>query len=233
MVPTRNVDCGEVYERKRRELLELLRSLSENELRAIVPATPEWSVRDVLAHVVGVAADLNAGNFGGHDDPDGWTGAQVRVRRDASIADLAAEWDREAPTFEEGLRLFGYEIGSHYVGDLLQHSGDVRHALNRARPADDEGLVVALHFYLSSFEQALASAGVGAVEISAADEHWTLGLGETVASITAERYELFRCLGGRRSEAQVRALQWEGDVNTILPVVSRYPLQQNPIIEAA
>jgi uncharacterized protein (TIGR03083 family) len=233
MVPDRNVDCGEIYEHKRRELLALLRTLSENELAVIVPATPEWSVRDVLAHVVGITADLNARNFGNPNDADGWTGAQVRARRTASIADLTDEWDREALTFEGGLRLFGYEIGSHYVGDLLQHSGDVRNALNRARPANDEALVVALDFYLSTFEQALARAGIGAVEISVADEHWTLGLGGTVASIRAERYELFRCLGGRRSEAQVRALEWEGDIDTVFPVVSPYPLQQKPIVEAA
>ena len=64
MVPARSVDCGEIYELKRRELVELLRSLSTGELAITVPATPEWSVRDVLCHVVGIAADLNARNFG-------------------------------------------------------------------------------------------------------------------------------------------------------------------------
>jgi Mycothiol maleylpyruvate isomerase N-terminal domain len=60
MVPARSVDCGEIYELKRRELVELLRSLSTDELAITVPATPVWSVRDVLSHVVGIAADLNA-----------------------------------------------------------------------------------------------------------------------------------------------------------------------------
>ncbi len=39
-------------------------------------------------------------------------------------------WDREAPTFERGLRELGYEIGSHYVADLLIHLVDVRAALD-------------------------------------------------------------------------------------------------------
>lgn len=47
------------------------------------------------------------------------TASQVQSRRNDTVADLADEWDREAPTFEEGLRVLGYKIGSHYVADLL------------------------------------------------------------------------------------------------------------------
>ena len=51
-------DAGVVYERVRRDFVGLLASCSEQELATPVPATPEWRVRDVLAHVVGLAADL-------------------------------------------------------------------------------------------------------------------------------------------------------------------------------
>jgi uncharacterized protein (TIGR03083 family) len=232
MVPARSVDCGEIYELKRRELVELLRSLSTGELAITVPATPEWSVRDVLSHVVGIAADLNGRNFG-DGDADQWTAAQVQSRRNDTVADLAEEWDREAPTFELGLRVLGYEVGSHYVADLLQHAGDVRQALRLPRLADDEALAVALDFYLMTFEEALERAGLGAVEISVGPEHWMLGTGETIASVTADPYEAFRSLGGRRNEAQIRALPWRGDLDMILPVVSTYPLPEAPIIEAS
>jgi hypothetical protein len=70
MVPARDVDCGEIYEAARRGLVELLRSASDEELTRVVPATPEWSVHDALAHVVGITADLNADNFG--TDGDVW-----------------------------------------------------------------------------------------------------------------------------------------------------------------
>ena len=229
MVPTRDIDCGEIYERKRRELVALLTECGAEELAQTVPATPAWSVRDVLAHVVGVAADLNAQDFG-TGDPEAWTSAQVAARRDKSVADLGREWDREAPMFEEGLRLFGYELGCHYVGDLLQHTGDVRHALGLTRPADDEALVVALDLYLMSFDDSLTDAQLGAVEITVDPEHWTLASGPVVASISADRYELFRSLGGRRSENQVRALQWSGDVDAIVALVSRYPMSPAPIV---
>ena len=78
------------------------------------PVDPEelsgWTVRDVVAHVVGIAADLNAGRFGS-GSADDWAAEQVRSRKDRSVDELSDEWDLEAPRFEDGLRLFGYELG--------------------------------------------------------------------------------------------------------------------------
>ncbi len=184
----------------------------------------------MLSHVVGITADLNRAEFG-TGDPEAWTATQVEVRRGRSADELTVEWDREAPRFEEGLRLFGYPIGSHYVGDLLQHVADVRHALGLGRLDDDLALAVALDFYLISFDETLADAEVGAVEVRVGDEAWTLGPGAPIATITAERFELLRALGGRRSESQLRAMPWRGDADAVVPLVSRYPLPATDLVE--
>jgi len=230
MVPERDVDCGAIYEDTRLEFLALLRSLTPEQLATAVPATPLWTVRDVLSHVVGINVDLRTLNFSAAD-PESWTAAQVESRRDRGLEDVAREWDREAPIFEQGLRDFGYELGSHFVGDLLQHYCDVTHALERPRPSDEQRLAVALDFYLTSFEEDLEQEKIGSVEVTVADEHWTAGSGNTVAAISAPRYEMFRTLGGRRSEEQIRGLDWRGDVDAVMPVISRYPLPEQPIIE--
>ncbi len=196
----------------------------------MVPATPAWSVHDVVSHLVGIAADLNASRVG-PGDADVWTAEQVRTRRDRSIEQLDAEWEKEAQKFEEGLRVLGYEIGSHFVGDLLQHTADINHALGRGRLEDDEALVVALDFYLDLFHQTLKAAAVGSVAVRILDEEWTLGSGPVVATLTASRFEVFRCLGGRRSEHQIRALEWSGDLDTVLAFVSPYPLPTTDIVE--
>jgi hypothetical protein len=126
--------------------------MASDVLARTVPATPAWSVRDAVAHVVGIAHDLNAQRFD-VTDPDTWTARQVRERRDASIDDLEAEWDREAPRFEDGLRLMGYEVGNHFVGDLLQHLADIEHAAGLDPIDDDEALAVGLDFYLDTCHQ--------------------------------------------------------------------------------
>lgn len=223
MIPERDVDCGLLYRRVRRELVALLRAMPLHRLEGQVPATPAWSVQDVLAHLVGLAADLNAQRFPGGSSED-WTDAQVVSRRGRTLDELAAEWEVEAPRFEEGLRLLGYEQGSHFVGDLLQHTCDVRAALGAAQvPEDDVALVVALDFYLRAFDEALAEAGVGSVSVEVGGERFALGAGPEVARWKPRRFEAFRALGGRRSEAQVRAQPWEGDLEVVLPHVSAYP----------
>jgi uncharacterized protein (TIGR03083 family) len=222
VIVEREVDCGALYDRERRALIELAKGLPAADLHRTVPATPAWSVHDVIAHLVGITADLNAQDFG-DGDGDAWTARQVTRRRDRSVAELGAEWDEEAPTFTAGLALFGYELGSHYLGDLLQHVADVHHALGLPRRADDDQtLVVALDFYLDSFHQTLLDAAVGSVEVVTSSDRWLLGAGPTVASLSTGRFEAFRSLGGRRSEAQLRALAWTGDVDRVLGLVSRY-----------
>lgn len=230
MVPERDVDCGALYGDSRDELLAFLGSLSADELVTTVPATPLWNVHDVLAHLVGITADLNNLNFGTSGD-EAWTASQVELRRAFDLDELAAEWSREAPMFEEGLRLLGYRYGSHYLGDLLQHYGDVTHALGRPAPTGQPRLAVALDFYLTSFEEALEANASGSVDVTVGDERWTVGVGDNVATIAASPYELFRTLGGRRSIDQIRALDWHGDVDKVLPVISRYPLPERAIIE--
>jgi uncharacterized protein (TIGR03083 family) len=230
VIAARDFDCGNLYEWKRRELMGLARSLTDEQLRLLVPATRAWSVHDVVSHLVGITADLNASRFGS-GDLDAWTAEQVRTRRDLSMDQLGAEWEREAPTFEDGLRLLGYEIGSHYVGDLLQHTADINHALGRGGLEDDDALVVGLDFYLDLFHRALTAAAVGSVAVRVLDEEWALGSGPVVASLTASRFDAFRCLGGRRSEHQIRAMEWTGHLDRVVAVVSPYPLPTTDMVE--
>jgi uncharacterized protein (TIGR03083 family) len=231
VIVERQVDCGRVYGDKRRELMRLVGALAPVGLTTVVPATPAWSVQDVVAHVVGIAADLNALRFGADDDPDAWTAAQVHSRRGRSLVDLGGEWEREAVRFEEGLRLLGYETGSHFVGDLLQHAQDVRSALGLVRLDDDEGLAVGLDHYLDTLHQTLTTAGTGSLAVDVGEEQWTLGAGPQVASVAASRFELFRALGGRRSITQMRSMAWTGSSESILPFVSPYPLPSADIVD--
>jgi hypothetical protein len=235
MIVERDVDCGRVYRRLRERLMATLRSLNGDALAVTVPATPAWSVREAVAHVVGIAHDLNAQRFD-ITDPDAWTARQVWERREATLDELGIEWDHEAPRFEEGLRLMGYEVGSHFVGDLLHHAADIHHAVGLERIDDDEALMVGLDFYLDSFHQDLVALDRGSLGVQAIDsppERWTLGAGNEIATLKATRYELFRALGGRRSQRQLRALTWTGNVEAVATLLTRYPPPAHDLIETA
>ena len=58
-----------------------------------------------------------------------------------------------------------------------------------------------------------------------------LGTGDVIASLSAPRYELFRALGGRRTRAEIAALDWSGDADQLIGLVSRYPMPAVSIAE--
>ncbi len=92
-------------------------------------------------------------------------------------------------------------------------------------------LTVALDFNLTSFEETVVEAGVGGVRVQLTDEDWIIGPDPVVATITTDPFELFRALGGRRSETQIRSLAWTGDADAVIPLVSRYPLPEHPLTD--
>ncbi|MGD9703464.1 MAG: hypothetical protein AB7Q42_14205 [Acidimicrobiia bacterium] len=194
--------------------------MSEEDLHVRVPASPAWSVRDVLAHVVGLAADLNAQRFPDAADSGGtaWTRRQVEHRRSWKLGDVVAEWDREAPTFEAGLNAFGYEMGSHFVADLHAHHQDVRSAVGLPPDADEVTVAVALDHYAAALDHLLIGAEWGTVDVVSGHELRRLGAvsGPHHARVQAEPFELLRALSARRSLRQLRALDWEGDVDDLL-----------------
>lgn len=116
-------------------------------------------MQDAFAHGIGIASDLNHFRFADGKTADEWTAIQVETRRGRSVRDLADEWAVEAPTFVDGCRAFGYSFGAHFLGDLLQHSADVRQALGLTRPPDGDALLAATDFYIESFDESLRGAG--------------------------------------------------------------------------
>lgn len=215
------VDTGEVYLRTKAVFASTITEASERALATKVPASPAWTVRDVLCHVVGLSADLNAQRFPA--DPassDLWTDAQVSQRRTVAVSDVLTEWDQEAPRFTEGLRLFGYEMGSHFVADLQTHLQDVRGALALPRADDPVTVAVSLDHYLGFVDSVIGAASWGELTVTAGSEQHVLGRGSARASVAAPPFELLRTFSARRSLAQVRALDWRGEVDGFLTVLA-------------
>ncbi|MEQ1700939.1 MAG: hypothetical protein ABMA25_12570, partial [Ilumatobacteraceae bacterium] len=177
----------------------------------------------VLAHVVGLAADLNAQRFPAADDLGGaeWGAAQVALRRDATVHDILAEWDREAPAFEDGLRMFGYEEGSHFVADLHAHHQDVCGALGMARDDDPLTVTVALDHYLGFLHQLVSGAAWGVLAVATGGEVRVLGTeaGSCRAQVAGPAFEVLRAFSARRSVEQIRRLRWRGDVDSLLALL--------------
>jgi uncharacterized protein (TIGR03083 family) len=182
---------------------QLIESADPADLEKPAPATPEWTVREILCHLVGVTDDVVNGRLDGIAS-DAWTGAQVTKRCDASAADLLAEWDKWSPQFEQMLTDSPPEIAGQALFDAATHEHDIRHALGQPGARDSDAIELAWEWIV------LVRPLGGGPGLRFVTEAGTQEVGGTpVATIEASRFEVLRATTGRRSVDEVTAYGWD------------------------
>ncbi|MGH3621656.1 MAG: maleylpyruvate isomerase family mycothiol-dependent enzyme [Sciscionella sp.] len=184
---------------------DLARGLTDAELDTVIPGCPEWSARDLIAHLTGVASDSLSGRGKGVRGP-AWTAPQVAERRERSLEDVLAEWDELTP--HVGAALAARAVSSRIVIDLVAHEADLYEALGRGRPPS-AGWAEYVGLMATQVSQGLQ--GPGTLVLHVAGQSYRGGQGEPVTELRADPYELFRGLLSRRSRAQMRTWDWTGD----------------------
>jgi uncharacterized protein (TIGR03083 family) len=199
------------YEALRGRVREVVETADPDALDAIVPATPQWRARDVLAHMVGVTDDVVNGRLEGLAS-NAWTQAQVDARTERSADDLLAEWDRTSPQFEAMLAAAPAEIAGQALFDAATHEHDLRNALGAPGARDSDAIYSGWEWIIGARTRAGAHALCFVTD--GGDE--TSGVGETVARIEASRFELFRAVSGRRTADEIAAYGWDGPADPML-----------------
>lgn len=222
------MDFGAIYAETRERVGDLASGLSKDELDLEVPATSGWRVRDAVAHLVGVAVDLRAGNMP-HGTGEEWTAAQVEARRNASLTEVLNEWSEVAPGLEAAIAAAGTAMG-FLIADVASHEQDIRAAVRLPGFRDSAGVVAGTEVMVGGVSGKLSAAHLG-LRVRAGNEEWELGEGEPEVSVTVEPFELFRALSGRRSITQVARWKWDGDPGPYFGLISIFPLRATDLVE--
>lgn len=234
--------AASAYEDGLRRVRSIARDLDEAALGQTVPACPEWSVRDLLAHLTGVAEDSARGGFfagatGAWADTavaaerERWTAGHVAARGNLELGRLVDDLEREGLELVRALRSGDGPAGrvptwmfGAPAADLAVHLGDLRETLGIASEPDTPIWSFAFAQYRRWLRARLEDRSLPSLLLTDGDSEWAVGRGEPEATVHADRDELFRMISGRRSEARIRALRWSGDPAPYLPVISPYPL---------
>lgn len=184
------------YRDLRVRVTDLLRSVEPTALDAVAPATPEWRVRDVAAHLAGVCDDAVHGNMGGVvaqgellvtvNNPErvnNWTDEHVTKRADWPVDQVLDDWAEHAVQVETSMNALHPAIGQ-MVADAVAHEHDIRGGLGH-------------------------ESGGGEV-----------GAGEPVTRLGTTRFEIARAVTGRRSMAQIHAMGWDGPLDPSVLVLA-------------
>lgn len=199
----------------RERIIALLRGLDPAAGDRPVPACPGWRVRDVAAHLAGIADDVLHGRIEGvATDP--WTARQVDARREQPLAATLDEWEATGPAFEDLLRRLPAPP-DRVIIDQWTHEQDLRGALGRPGAGASPGALLTRSLLLGNLDERLPAAGLPPLRIVTEDADRMVGAaGAPAATLTVTWFELCRALLGRRSAAQLRALPWLGDPEPFL-----------------
>ena len=199
---------AETYRELRTDLITLAQA-RRDDLETIAPATPEWRVRDLFAHLGGVSDDIVHGNLA-EVAANTWTAAQVEKRRSWTIDEVLADWEEhgnavDALMDEAPARMFG-----QLLFDGWTHGQDIRGALRAPGGKDAAAAVRSYVWATEALEGRDRGDGRSELSLITEDGACVVGSGAPSAAVRATRFELLRSMTGRRSQAQMRAYAWEG-----------------------
>lgn len=242
-------DSALLFREGRRKVAGLARGLTNDDLLSPVPATPGWTIRDIIGHLAGdsacvIAGDLPDAYFANFGDPsvvgvlNDWTAAQVSERAHLPLDAVLTEWEASATTIEkmmsgerswpDGLPMF---VDRVLLTDLGVHQQDIYGALGFVRDREDPLIRIATAGYVASMGFRLSAAGLPPLEVSAGDSVRQTHPGKVEARVSGSRFEIFRALSGRRNPDQVRAFDWEGDPEPYIPYVYPYGIRTEALVD--
>ncbi len=208
---------GTRYEIRATSLVEFVAGLDD---RQPVDATPRWNVHDLIAHVTGVAVDVASHNVDAYAQPS-WTSLQVASRAHRSRASLITEWRDAWPALSAILddppsRGFDAAFAVMPLVDLLAHEHDLRESAGLSEFADPD-VWPAVEQRRRDVLTVQCNTAACSLEIDTPQgDHWELGSHPRHLHVTADRYELWRSLEGRRTRAVVRGFDWDQDPQPFL-----------------
>jgi hypothetical protein len=221
---TERVPLPDLYSSTR---VRLTSFVSEKRIRddLPVPATPGWTVHDVIAHLAGVAQDLASGRQPTGGPTDEWTAGHVERGRGIPTADLLVDWQRSAAAVEE---LLAKAAIWPVVLDAAAHEQDIRGAVGdtgaRDCPVVHIGAAVMLkglqvpHPLVIETEQREVRVGPDGADV------------EPDRLVTSD-FEAFRWRLGRRSRQQLAAMRWSGDPEPYLDHLCVFGPAQRDVVE--
>jgi uncharacterized protein (TIGR03083 family) len=222
MSVTTQPDLARFYRETRCRLTSLVSGLDDAELATRTPACPAWSVRDVVAHLAAVAEDALAGRLTGPPGEEE-TAAQVARSAGRSVPDIVAGWQALAPRFEEAV---GALRSWPAVVDLASHEQDIRGAVGKPGARDTEVIWQCAGQVINRLRPPVR------LRVVVEDGEFEVGPGSgTALVLTTSRFEAFRWRMGRRSRAQLAAMDWSGDPSPVLDHLTVFGPATSDVIE--
>jgi len=208
-------DFGAVYATTRDQLIVQVRDLDDAQAATAVPGCPDWSVKDVVAHMSGLVTDLLDGRKPPLGTPE-MTSRQVGERADMTLAECCDEWSANSESFAV-LMAETPRLGMVLTGDLTIHQYDLIEAVDTISAPPPDAVAVSCESYVPRLQERLAEQLDIGLTVTLDEQTWSPTSGTTPRTLTGSPSDFLTALTGRRTRAEVeQTLTWDGDATAIL-----------------
>jgi uncharacterized protein (TIGR03083 family) len=215
-------DVARIYPDSRERVAALVAHLDDTELSTAVAACPGWSVLAVVAHLAAVAEDIGQGRLTG-PPTDEETAAQVARFDGADIGKVLGAWSEAAEQLNRLAETAGLELP---VGDVASHEHDIRAAIGRPGMRDSEAVRYSADRLLRSLRTPVP------LRVAVEDDEYRSGPDDgPELRLRTTRFEALRWRTGRRSRAQLAAMDWSDDPEPVLDQLCMFGPAQTDLAE--
>ena len=184
----------------------------EAEANQTVPHCPEWTVKDVLAHMVGVPEDILSGNLNGVTTAE-WTQRQVDRHAEHTIRDLLRIWSETLRSFSVVLPKIPQPTLSQFIFDQVTHEHDIRHAIAEAGARNSSAIAVAEGFLRNSLT------------------HNPISGVRKLSESSVRGFDFVRSLSGRRTISQIHGVGLSPDAVVAFIETTPFSVPTNEVTE--
>lgn len=198
------------YQTSHERIDALVRTLTSDQLAAVVTCCPLWSVKDLIGHLTGVLEDRRDGTMPTGSFSD-WTAAQVARHRDEPIGSILESWRAAAD-----LSIDAPPSMASLSFDVVTHEFDLYQALGIAGDRSSESVRVGAARALWRMSSMLKEGSAPGVNVTTEDgTHLAEGIASPL-ELETSRYALMRMTTGRMSRRQAESLGWGSDPTPVL-----------------
>jgi uncharacterized protein (TIGR03083 family) len=211
-----------LYQETRQRITALVTALDEQALSTAVAACPDWSVRDVVAHVTAVAEDWVSGRLVGPPTA-AQTAAQVARFDGRDVVEILAAWADTTTQLDRMAEIDGAEPP---LGDVVSHEHDIRGAIGRPDARDCAAVWYSSDRLLHMLQTPVP------LRVTVEDGQYLSGLdADARIQLRTTRFDALRWRTGRRSRAQLAAMNWSADPAPVLDHLYMFGPAATDIVE--
>ena len=211
-----------LYQETSERIIALVTGLDDAAWSTAVAACPGWSVRDVVAHVAAVAEDWVSGRLAG-PPTDEETAAQIARFGGCDVAEILAAWTDAAAQLDHMAETAGVKPP---LGDIVVHEHDVRGAIGRSGARDSAAVWHTSDLLLAALRTSVP------LRVMVEDAEYRSGPNDRAEILLrTTRFEALRWRTGRRSRAQLAAMDWSGDPTPVLDHLYMFGPADTDIVE--